>query len=72
MNKSSNDHADAVSDETDSEDGHSDVFVRTKAAKHNISSIEEPAEDGQDAGFDTMKHNEKNIIASGQAGVIDS
>lgn len=56
-------------DESDSSSqGHSDVFVRTKAVNHNTSSIDEPG----DEHFDTMKHNNKNIIASGQPGVIGS
>lgn len=35
--------------------------MRTKAVNHNQSSIDEPVE----SGFETMKHNDMNIIASG-------
>ena len=64
LNKSSNDNATNSDNNDDSESssqGHSDVFVRTKAVNHNTSSMDEPPEDG----YDTMKHNKKNIIASG-------
>lgn len=69
LNKSSREkdeaatHSEGEDEDSGSED--SGVFV-TKAA--NISSIDEPA----DSGFDTMKHNDKNIIAAGQAGVVGS
>lgn len=66
MNKSSHDKLNSEDDEDSqqtSEDGQSEVFVRTKAAaNHNTSSIDEPVEDGE---LDTMKHNDKNIIAQG-------
>ena len=67
LNKSSHDKDDEQSDDrSDSSDGHSDVFVRTKAqTHHNISSIDEPDQEG--SGYmETMKHNDQNIIASGQ------
>ena len=66
LNKSSHDKDDEQSEQSDSSDGHSDVFVRTKAqTHHNISSIEEPDHEG--SGYmETMKHNDQNIIASGQ------
>ena len=75
LNKSSQDKLDGTNSEDDdsqqtSEDGNSETFVRTKAAaNHNNSSMEEPVEDGE---LDTMKHNDKNIIAQGQPGVIGS
>ena len=65
LNKSSHDKDEQSEERSDSSDGHSDVFVRTKAqTHHNISSIDEPDQDG--SGYmETMKHNDQNIIASG-------
>ena len=65
LNKSSQDKLEGTNSDDDSqqssEGGQSEVFVRTKAAAHhNSSSIDEPQEDNE---LDTMKHNDKNIIA---------
>lgn len=73
LNKSSHDKDDENSeDRSDSSDGHSDVFVRTKAQNHhNISSIDEPDQEG--SGYmETMKHNDQNIIANQTQGPVGS
>ena len=70
MNKSSKDKDNddtnsARSSRSGSESEESQVFVRTKAAPvHHESSTDDQLHDG----YDTMKHNDQNIIASGRDG----
>lgn len=65
LNKSSQkQHEDDTNSDDDSDDScvQSDVFVRTKAAVHNTSSMEEPVEVSESH----MKHNDQNVVASAE------